>query len=79
MHGYRLHAIIIVAICDDHVASYNIVSQNQPPFLWIACPSCAEGILFEGKATLGKLRLINISSYSSLTITQLFRNGNVVD
>ena len=24
--------VIIIAIRDDHVASYNIVSQNQPPF-----------------------------------------------
>ena len=60
-----------ITIRDDHVASYNIVSQNQPLFLWIACPSWAESTLFEGKeATLGQTKtIINNGSYSSLTIT----------
>ena len=68
-HACLSPAIVIIAIRDDHVASYNIVSQNQPPFLWIACPSWAESTLFEGKeATLDQT---NIGSYSSLAMETL--------
>ena len=81
-HAWLSPAIIIIAIRDDHVASYNILSLAKPvPF---SCESRAKVVLKAHfskvkKRRQAKLRLINIGSYSNLTITQLFRNGNVVD